>query len=165
RESLGFHVDSRLQNSLAKDDPSRIEEMTLNEEMFLRLQFHANDSSRLLTPSGESRTLRDCVKRMVDNAWSFEKLTTKFYQPANFHSPDWFRPCLNIYREFDSSKFFSIFSLHLTINEKSSTPSGSYSVYDGTHKSVVLAYKILQEGYTFFPVKLYLFLDRDKLIH
>jgi hypothetical protein len=165
RRSNGFHVDSRLIHSITKSGRSPVVSLELNETEFLDLQFHANDASRLLTPHGESRTLRDCVRRMEQQHWTFMNLISDLGLSTVVHHPSWFNPCQEIYSSFSYDNFFSIFALPLTEDERQYTPTGSYSIYDGTHKSLVLAYKILVEGFIYKPILMYLFSDRHLLIH
>ena len=159
RKSNQLHIDSRLCETLRlpnKKSPAKL--ILFNDASeFLRLLFHLNDGSRILTPPGKARRLQDCAKRMIEGKLSFEGLSKTH--------PGYFEKCLPIYENFDYDSFHSVFLLDLCgDDERNGSMNANFSIYDGTHKTLVLAYKLLAEELTFRPVRAFLFTDRNRVV-
>ena len=87
RQKAGNHIDKRL--LCAVEASTALFFLTLEDKAtFLSLIWQEIDDSRLLTPGGP-RTLRDVVQRMIDQSWTFEKLTADLGVPKNQHKPEW----------------------------------------------------------------------------
>jgi hypothetical protein len=160
-QSKNFHVDSRTIQHLA-NNRIVIEYVIESPDEFLALQFHANDASRLLTPHSRPRTLRDVVSRMQEKAWDFSTLTNPIMGfDRSHHHPEWFEACLHIEREKISYESFgALFLMDLIDEERAQTPLGSFSIYDGTHRSLVLAHQLLNQKLTFQPIPTFIFRPR-----
>src|SRR5207248_2670331 len=104
-------------------------------EEFLSLVWQSSGATRLLTPVGESRTLFDCARRLSTFEWEFKPLVQ-----AGF---EWFRPCINIDKTFDYGKVGLVTLTPLIESERHETTAGNYYIYDGVHKSMVLAKRLL----------------------
>lgn len=156
------HVDSRLLETISKSFPEEdFYQIRLKDEAtFLSLIWHWNPSSSLLTPDGKSRTLCDVANRMVDKGWSIQRLYGAEILEEGRHDPQWFNACRHIVESFNYEDFGWIFVNHPTINEKADSPSGSYYIYDGCHKTLVLAHGILTGTIKYQPVDAILLLPR-----
>lgn len=159
--NAGHHVDSRVHRLLLERNP--VEELHIeDEERFLKLQFHCNPASRLLAPLGEPRTLFDVASRMIKYDLTFESLTRRHEAfESSIHKPEWFEPCLKIQKAgIDPESFGCLFLMGLTEHELERTPSASYSIYDGTHRSLVMAYMVMTGATQFSGVNAFLFNPR-----
>jgi hypothetical protein len=159
RESLGHHVDARVWRDVAS--PGRIFTMTLATiDEFLNLIWQEACPARLLTPKGESRTLRDVGHRLMGAEYSFESLATGMGLPRSEHHPEWFVPCVAIDRAFDFDQFGWLVLTPATEDERRQSPAGEYYIFDGIHKSVVLAKRLLEGSITFRPLEALLLTPR-----
>lgn len=130
----GFHVDSRLLQAIFQ--PGQLSLLTLEtEDEFLRLVWQAVDETRPLTPKAQPRSVKDCAFRLRFFGWSFEALVG--------HGFPWFQKCADIDLAFDFGKVGWIAVTPLLAGEQKETPHGSYYIYDGVHKSIVLAKRLL----------------------
>jgi len=100
----------------------------------------------------EVRTLKDCALRLSDYEWQFPALVTTGF--------DWFKKCIEIDTAFDYSKLGLIVLMPLKNSEKSETPQGTFYIYDGVHKTIVLAKKLLRNEIKFEAVELLLLSPR-----
>ena len=140
----GFHVDSRLIAEVKK--PGQYTLLALHEAGdFLSLIWQSVDETHALAPVGSPRTLRDCADRLRGFNWSFPDLINSGHQ--------WFEQCVDIDDAFDISKFGCLALMHPTSNELQSTPSGTYYIYDGVHKSIVYAKKLLRNEIEYRPIE------------
>jgi hypothetical protein len=119
--------------------------MTLTQAGFLELVWQSSPETRALAPPGHPRTLGDCALRLSQFGWVFDRLIEQGYP--------WFGPCVEIDRTFDSSKFGLIALTTLTPDEKIETPKGSYYIFDGVHRSIVLAKKLFKGAIQYKPVQ------------
>lgn len=158
REKNGRRVDPRLKGEVKTGDLFLI---TLDDaETFLSLIWHARSDSRLLTPTGQSRTLRDVAKRVIDNGYDFAKLSSVLEFKTDGHKPEWFRECKDIYDAFDINKFDWIALTPPTNDELKESPNGIFYIYDGCHKSLVLAVRLLEGKEDFKPLECLLLVPR-----
>lgn len=154
-----LHVDSRVIRLLNEGNivyPVRF----ITSDNFLKLIFHEVDDSRLLTPPGMRRSLKDIIIRMKGSGWHIDDLSKQLNLPSNMHDPNWFKQCFEIYKTFDEKKFTPLYLMESTLPEIAQTPGSPYHIYDGTHRSLVFAWKIMVEDYQFFPIQAYLFKPR-----
>jgi hypothetical protein len=158
REALGDHVDARLWREI--EAPGRIYKLTLETaDEFLLLIWQEADSARFLTPPAHPRTLRDVAERLLQSGHSFEALVTNLGMPRSEHQPEWFRPCVEIDRQFDMTRFGWVVLTPATAGERNQSPTGTYYIFDGIHKTLVLATRLLQ-GTPYQPVEALLLTPR-----
>lgn len=159
RRSAGNHVDSRLFTAIENARSLYIFPLR-DKTSFLSLIWHERKESRLLTPEGLPRTLHDAAERMTSNNWTFENLSSNIGIPANQHQPEWFKECLTINANFDYALFGRIAVVQANDNERKQSPAGTFYIYDGTHKSLVLSKLLLANEVEFKPVEALLILPR-----
>lgn len=119
---------------------------------FLALIWQSINEARPLVPVGQPRTLRDCAARLAPFGWRFERLVDEGYS--------WFAKCLDIDAAFDRSKFGWIALTPSNTSEQKETPQGTYYIYDGVHKSIVLAKKLLRREVEYAPLEALLLTPR-----
>ena len=143
----GLHVDDRLFREI--DKPGTLSWLAFErEDEFLRLVWQAIDDTRPLTPHGESRTLKDCAARLAAFDWNFAALGRRGFP--------WFERCVEIDLAFDFAKFCWVAVTPLAEGERKETPNGNFYVYDGVHKSIVLAKKIIRRELQYRPLEVLL---------
>ncbi len=140
----GHHVNKRLWDIL--DSTKSFGLITINNlGDYINLIWQANDHTRALTPEGQSRTLRDCVQRIQSAGGSFQALA------KDGHS--WFESCINIEQCFDFHSFGWLAIQDANVHERKESPEGSYYVFDGVHRSIVLAKLLVEKKIDFEPIK------------
>lgn len=140
----GLHVDTRLFNEI--NQPGSISLLTLDtQEEFFSLVWQKNKDTQLLTPTGKPRSLWDCANQLVSHCWRFEDIVAMGYP--------WFERCIAIDQAFDIDKFDWLSVTTLTGKEKKESPIGNYYVYDGVHRSIVLAKKLVRREIEYSPRK------------
>ena len=127
-------------------------ESDLTKNEFLSLIWHEINDSRVLTPENESRTVLDVAQRMEEGNHTFESLSQYPSEPINQHDPCWFCRCVKIYNKFTYNKFGAMWLKEPKPDERKQSPSGTYYIYDGCHRSLVLGKRLL-EGEKYDPVK------------
>jgi hypothetical protein len=143
RQTGGDHVDSRLLREL--DAPGNLHLLTLKtSDEFLSLIWQSNNECRPLAPAGQSRTLYDCVLRLEQHGWSFRKLCEAGYP--------WFEKCVGIDDSFDISRFHWVALTPCTNGELRESPRGNYYIFDGVHKTMVLAKKLIRNEVAYTPI-------------
>ncbi|MBI3153583.1 MAG: hypothetical protein HYZ21_15725 [Chloroflexi bacterium] len=152
RQSLGLHVDSRLLEKI-KSDCSLYLLQLKDEKSFLSLIWQEIDATRILTPTKEPRTLFDVATRLIKSGYTFEGLNKDLGLGRNQHQPEWFSSCITIDAEFDFTQFGWIALVAATDNERTQSPNGSFYIFDGVHKTLVLAKRLLTEETTFQPIE------------
>jgi hypothetical protein len=159
RQSLGFHVDARLLEKI--ESASNIYLFQLyDEESFLSLIWQEINETRLLTPAKQSRTLFDVATRFVQNGYTFEGLNKDMGLARKQHQPEWFSKCIPIDSEFDFAHFGWIVLVSAIDHEREQSPNGSFYVFDGVHKTLVLAKRLIAREITFQPIEALLLLPR-----
>ena len=136
----------------------------LNENEFLSLIWHEIDASRLLTPKGEPRTIRDVAERLI-KCHTFESLCEYQGLPSTEHDPSWFDKCLKIDNEFDYDRFCAMWLVEENCIEHKQSPLGKYYIEDGAHRSLVLGKRLLLEEEKYRTVKAILRDPRRKKRH
>ncbi|RPI26791.1 MAG: hypothetical protein EHM61_10635 [Acidobacteria bacterium] len=152
-QERGFHVDTRLLQEITKPGQLFLVELETEKE-FLDLVWQANDRTRPLAPCGQPRTLLDCARRLAAFDWSFEVLVYAGYP--------WFQQCLAIDGDYRSDWFGWVAITPLIPAERSETPRGSYYIYDGVHKSIVLAKRLLRKQTGYQPLEVLLLEPRRR---
>jgi hypothetical protein len=150
-QASGFHVDDRLRGEVDQPGEMYLDFLATKEE-YLRLVWQSIDATRPLTPVGEPRTLLDCAFRLSTFGWEFQNLVQ-----AGF---EWFRPCVDIDEAFDYGKVGLVALTPLSKSERRETTTGNYYIYDGVHKSIVLAKRILRGETGYEPVQVLLLTPR-----
>jgi len=148
------HVDRRLRPAI--EEAVVVLGGTIQDETsFLSLIWHDIESSRILTPSGKPIALRDVAERMIAQGHTFDTLCS---------SNDWFRGCLCIHERFDHAKLGWV----VVTNERNGiyerTPYGSLCIYDGCHKSLVYAYRLLAGTSEYKPVEVLWLLTQKGMV-
>lgn len=152
-QQAGHHVDSRLMKEI--EQPGVMSVATLADQaQFLRLIWQANDHTRVLTPHAAPRSLRDCAERIRTIGGSFQALVDAGHA--------WFETCVEIDSQFDYSALGWVVVTPATDGERRSTPGGTHYVYDGVHKSIVLAKKLLWGELEYEPVEVLLLEPRRR---
>jgi hypothetical protein len=150
-QASGFHVDDRLWREVDQPGEMFLGELATREE-FLSLVWQSSDATRPLTPVGEPRTLFDCASRLSTFGWAFQNLV---------HTGiEWFRRCVDIDTAFDYGKLGLVALTPLNDPERRETPVGNYYIYDGVHKSIVLAKRLLHGEAGYEPVQVLLLTPR-----
>src|SRR6266851_2524280 len=134
-EASGLHVDDRLWHEIDQPGEMFLGRLATKAE-FLKLVWQSISDTRPLTPVGEPRTLFDCANRLSTCGWEFQPLVH-----AGF---EWFRRCVDIDAAFDYGKVGLVALTPLNEQEKRETLAGNYYIYDGVHKSIVLAKRLLR---------------------
>ncbi len=152
QQGAGFHVDSRLLDEIYNDGQLYV--FTLeDEESFLSLIWQESDPARLLTPHGEPRTLRDVGSRLLSHQYTFQSLSKEMGLPHTQHQPRWFTKCLPIDANFDFGMFGWVALVSPTDGERRQSPKGSFYLFDGVHKTLVLTKRLLKRETCFQPVQ------------
>lgn len=157
-EKCGEHVSRRLFTAIR--DSQAVYVFPLNdEESFLSLIWQEIDATRLLTPADEPRTLKEIGSRM--QAWhGFSQLASALDLPKNQHDPAWFERCIPIDTAFDYTRFGWISVAHPTDGERRQSPRGSFYIYDGVHRALVLAKRLFAQETDFQPLTALLIVPR-----
>src|SRR5713226_3379394 len=150
-QAVGFHVDDRVLREIDQPGEMFLGNLATREE-FLRLVWQSTDATRPLTPVGEARTLFDCASRLSKFGREFQPLVQ-----AGF---EWFRRCVDIDAAFDYGKVGLVALTPLNEQEKRETLAGNYYIYDGVHKSIVLAKRLLRGETEYEPVQVLLLTPR-----
>jgi hypothetical protein len=161
KEKSGDSVDTRLREAVSKS--RALYRFNLDDRTsFLSLIWQESDGVRLLTPSGKPRTLADVGQRMMGNSLTFEKLANSLSLSTKEHNPEWFAPCRRIDIEFDFSRFGSVSVVPANDNERRQSPGGSFYIYDGVHRTIVLTKRLLSNEIEYRPVDILLLLPRPQ---
>jgi hypothetical protein len=112
-----------------------------------------SDPVRLLTQNCQSRTLRDVAQHLIGGAFTFESLTHSLGLPSSQHDPQWFETCLQIDRAFDFNRFGWLAVVAANDHERRQSPLGTFYLFGGVHKTLVLAKRLLQRETALSPSK------------
>ncbi len=134
-------------------ESSEAYQLTIEDhESFLSLVWQEIDDSRLLTPPKQPRSLRDVAQRFVEGDYTFETLSLPLGLPPTKHQPEWFQKCLPIAESFQYDSFGFVTLMQLNDWERKQTPHGTFYIYDGAHKSLVLSTLLVKGDTIFQPV-------------
>lgn len=139
----GLHVDQRLLREI--DEPGELYLLRLpTQDDFLRLIWQSVQSTLSLAPPGQPRTLRACASRLDRFSWDFSSLTEQ--------APAWFRECVAIDRNFSYEAFGLLAIVEANAHELRETPDGTFYIFDGVHRSIVLAKRLLRGQTPYVPL-------------
>lgn len=150
-QAAGLHVDSRLIRQVQA--PGQMYALSLPDAAaFLALIWQSTNDTRPLAPVQQPRTLIGCASRLAAFEWRFENLAQAGYP--------WFGKCETIDTDFDRSSFGQLALTPCTVSERHASPGGTYYIYDGVHKSIVLAKKLFRREIEYEPVEALLLTPR-----
>jgi hypothetical protein len=159
REAIGHHVDPRLIQAV--NAPGNLFLITMEDEKsFLSLIWQEINPTRLLTPWGQPRTLGDVAGRMIEHSWTFSSLSRPMGLMPMFHDPAAFESFEALNAGFDISKFDFIAVTPANDSERRQSPNGTYYIYDGVHRALVFAYRVLSGQMEYHPVEALLMTPR-----
>ncbi len=159
RQAAGHHIDPRL--LIEVDNEGQLYLLQFEDEAsFLSLIWQESPPARLLTPEGQSRTLLDVSTRLIQKGYTFEKLSRDLGLSANQHQPEWFARCIHIDTGFDFAHFGWIAVVYPKDSEREQSPTGSFYIFDGVHKTLVLAKRLLKGETVFQPIEALLLIPR-----
>jgi hypothetical protein len=152
RAARGHHIDDRLNKAVRAQGNLFL--FTLEDEQsFLSLIWQEIDPSRLLTPRGQPRTLGDVANRMIEHSWTFMSLCNPMGLPPTQHVPAAFDSFEKINSAFDLAEFDFIAVMAANDSERRQSPSGSFYIYDGVHRSLVFAHRVLTKQTSYRPIE------------
>jgi hypothetical protein len=158
KTNAGEHVDNRLFVAI-RNSQALYQLQFKDRDSFLSLIWQESDPSRLLTPKGQPRTLKEVGLRL--RGWrDFSELAGDLNMPRSEHHPEWFERCARIDSAFDYSRFGCLALVHPTDGERKQTPCGSFYIYDGVHRTLVLTKQLLAGESEFQPLGALLILPR-----
>ena len=158
RAKNGYHVDSRLSREVLSGTLFSI--VFEDQDSFLSLIWQEIDDSRLLTPLGQSRTLKDVATRFIEAQYTFSILAGEMGLSLDQHKPSWFQKCVPIADSFCYRAFGCIAVVLATDGERSKSPSGTFYIFDGVHKTLVLSTLLLTKKIDFQPIEAILLTPR-----
>ncbi|MFB0517637.1 MAG: hypothetical protein ACETWG_13705 [Candidatus Neomarinimicrobiota bacterium] len=129
-------------------------------ERFLALIWPEVEGGRILTPPDEPRTLKDVANRMIYSDWTFEDLNQDLGLPLDEHDPELFVKSLYLDENFDYDKFGMLIIAPSTQEEREQSTDGSFYIYDGFHRGLVLAKRLLREEVDYQQVTAFLVIPR-----
>jgi hypothetical protein len=115
---------------------------------------------RELAPHGEPRTLRDVARRLRQRGYTFVALSGDLGLSREEHDPAFFETCALIDRCFHYRRFGWVAVVAANDEERARSPLGSFYIFDGAHKSLVLAKRLVAGETTYRPVEALLLLPR-----
>jgi hypothetical protein len=158
RANHGNHIDSRLLREIQHG--AMYSFMLEDPEAFLSLIWQESDSARFLTPPDKPRTLRDVAGRFVGAQHTFVGCMETMGMPLNMHNPHWFRKCLAIENDFSYDRLGPVVLVSATDAERRQSPEGTFYIFDGIHKTLVLSVLFLQGRVAFESVLAFLIVPR-----
>ncbi len=150
----GLHVNNKVIKAIK--NAINIKKIMLSEDEFFNLVWIQINGVRILSEKNKPRTLKDIVNKMNKNNYDFQFLASNQIFDQINHDLSWFEKCNNIYANFNFNKFKYLFLYSLNENERSSSPNGSYYLFDGNHKSLVYAKKIIDGDLKYKEIKAYM---------
>jgi len=158
-KKAGYNVDERLISEVEK--PGSLYLLNIEDkDTFYSLIWHEIDATRILTPANRPRTLYDIANRIAENKYTFTQLAQNMGQQNSEHCPKWFKNCVLINAQFDFSKFGWITLVLANDQERRQSPEGTFYIYDGAHKTLVLAKKLLLGEIRYQPIEALLLVPR-----
>lgn len=158
REKL-FHVDERVFESIKNSNELKIFDIE-DKDLFMSLIWQEVGDSRILTPRGKSRTLADITKRMRKYSYNFSDLSAEPKKYQEEYSPSWFNTCKKIDKEFDFDRFGWLVLVLPNKTEQDQSPNGKFYIYDGVHRSLVLANRLFLNIVEYQKIKALLVIPR-----
>lgn len=132
---------------------------------FLASIWHEVCDTRILTPHREPRSLMHVMDRMVLAGVTFADLADpaqvssvhqRFRQaglPPTRYKPDWFVRCDDVYQSFSQQCLGKFLIRDARDGEDTQTPGSTLYIWDGSHRSLVYAYRVLVDGEPYVPVE------------
>jgi hypothetical protein len=153
RSARNHHVDDRMIQAVKVEGSLFL--FTLDDEQwFLSLIWQEIDPTRLLTPRGLPRTLADVANRMIEQSWTFASLSRPMGLPSTQHLPAAFESYNKLDSAFDFAEFDFIAVMAANDSERRQSPDGTFYIYDGVHRTLVLAHRILTKQSLYQPVEI-----------
>ncbi|MSR88293.1 MAG: hypothetical protein EXS67_01385 [Candidatus Margulisbacteria bacterium] len=125
-----------------------------DETTLFSLIWHYHKATQLLTPGtwigGKVYTVGDVAKYMLDHQITFQALASGSL-PGTY-TPNWFESCVNIYENFNEATFNALVVQLPNNTERKDCPNGTFRIIDGTHRTLVLSYLLLQKKRAFKPI-------------
>ena len=156
----GNSVDKRLLDRVSASESNFYSLVLEDEESFLSMIWHELDATRLLTPCDKPRTLKHVLQRMIEKSLTFDALAKNLGLPKHQHNPDWFKTCVSIDTQFNYDRFGWITIVPATDHEHKQSPCGTFYIYDGCHKTLVLGKWLLCDEIKFQPINAVLLVPR-----
>jgi hypothetical protein len=138
----GNKVDEKLMEEVGRQGQLYLLRLE-DEGSFLSLVWYQGPRVRLLAPRGEPRTLRDVARRLRQPGDTFEALSGDLGLLREEHDPNFFKTCVPIDSRFDYRKFGWVAVVAASDEERAQSQLGSFYIYDGAHKALVLAKRLL----------------------
>jgi hypothetical protein len=85
---------------------------------------------------------------LEDFEWSFGALVQRGYS--------WFQKCVEIDARFDATLVGWVVLTPANSHERAETPQSNYYIFDGVHKTIVMAKRILTREWEYQPVEVLL---------
>ena len=159
RKARNHHVDDRLIQAVKAQGTLFLFALD-DESSFLSQIWQEIDPTRLLTPRGQPRTLGDVANRMIEQSWTFASLSRPMGLPPTQHSPSAFESFEKIDSAFDFAEFDFIAVMAANDSERRQTPPGTFYIYDGVHRILVFAHRMLTKQSRYQPVEALLITPR-----
>ena len=150
-EQKNLKVDQRFKNLLDTDKHRYYTHQIEEINDFYNLIWCEIRATRILS-NGESRTLRDIANRFIECKLTFEDLVDGTVEDTSTYKPGWYKKCLPINNGFEYENFGWLAVHDASQKEINQSPNGKYYIYDGSHKSLVLAIKLFTGEEEFQPV-------------
>ncbi len=151
------HIDSRVFSAISMAE-GLYEIYITDQDAFLSLIWQESDPVRFLTPKGQPRTLKDVTERFISKGYSFRAL--KVDSCTGQCDPEWFKVCEQLDDSFDIKRFGYVVIVQPNDNERNQSPRGSFYIYDGVHKTLVYAKRLLKRETKFELVRALLIIPR-----
>jgi hypothetical protein len=147
------HVDEALLNAIGRAEGELYRFRLEDEDSFLSLVWYQGAGVRLLAPDGAPRTLRDVAKRFIQRGFTFDALAGNLGFGGDEHEPGFFEKCLPIDSCFNFGRFGWVAVVDANADERAQAPLGRFYIYDGLHRTLVLAKRLLTGEATYRPVE------------
>ena len=162
--AAGGRGDSRITTAVQSSDFQWFTVSLSDEESFFSLTWHDVPRSRIL--STESLGLRDVARRLLHHGWTFDSLAdqTNLSTLRRFgdYEPSYFAECAAIDRSFDFDLFTPPILVLPNADEQHRNPIGIFYLMDGTHRTLVLAKKLLLNELPYQPIQALLLSPRPR---
>ena len=133
--------DTRFQEQLRQGEHFGLH---LDQHSFMSLVWLEGNVNRTLTKDTD-RTLFDAVRNLLAKEWTFELLADQHRRVEGQYEPEWFGGCVGACREILAGELRGLGVLGLTVlnsSECERSPTGSFYIYDGNHRSIAYAYLV-----------------------
>jgi hypothetical protein len=121
-----------------------------DQESLFSLIWHDVQASQILTKD-QSLLVGDVARRMIDRGWTFEKLATGGV--VGDYDPGYFLGCVQIDEAFSFERFLWPTFVLPNKGEQRRCPTGTLYLMDGTHRTLVLAKRVLLGETIYQPIE------------